>query len=187
MHMLFKRPRRNANLRRVRTAARTAAAVIKWTVTTTFRVAGAAVRASWWLGTLAIARMRQVDCAQASTPKYKSAQEATVAATLARMFPGREFRSVRPAWMRNPDTGAPLELDFYCEPLRLAVEVQGRQHYEEVAWFHRTPTAFADQLARDAAKPPACARRGITLVCIPYSVTSSRDIERMIRTALAAR
>ncbi len=46
----------------------------------------------------------------------------------------------------------PSVLDFYCPSLRLAVEVDGGQHYDEAA------------IARDATRSAALAERGIRVV-----------------------
>jgi hypothetical protein len=42
---------------------------------------------------------------------------------------GRQFMSVRPYWLKNPETGRNLELDCYNEEYRLALEYNGVQHY----------------------------------------------------------
>ena len=46
-----------------------------------------------------------------------------------------QFPSVRPEWLRNPETGFKLEVDCYCEELGLGLEYQGAQHYESVKFF----------------------------------------------------
>jgi hypothetical protein len=40
---------------------------------------------------------------------------------------GQPFVKIRPAFLLNPTTKRRLELDAYCEPLRLAVEFDGEQ------------------------------------------------------------
>jgi hypothetical protein len=78
----------------------------------------------------------------------------------------REFARVRPDWLRSTE-GTRLELDGYCEELRLAFEHQGRQHEAVVILFGGTDEKLQEQLARDDAKRAACAERGIRLVEIP--------------------
>lgn len=61
-----------------------------------------------------------------------------------------------------------LHFDFYYEPLRLAINVYGRQHYEFTPSFHSTVRAFKQQQERDEEKRSICAERGITLLELPY-------------------
>ena len=68
--------------------------------------------------------------------------------------------------------GGRLELDGYCEELKLAFEYNGRQHYERVPHWHRTPEDFPAQQARDVKKKLLCAERGIMLVVIPYTINN---------------
>ena len=50
-------------------------------------------------------------------------------------------------------SGHTMELDVYIEPLKLAVEYQGQQHYSPSYW---TGKDFAQQLMRDEEKRKAC-------------------------------
>jgi len=58
----------------------------------------------------------------------------------------------RPSWLRNPDTGHNLELDFYINKEKLAFEVQGYHHYTNYG-----------QMKRDALKRELCKSRGVEL------------------------
>ena len=71
---------------------------------------------------------------------------------------------VRPAWLRNPETGHPMELDMYNAAERLAVEYDGPHHYEYPNMYHRTQAEFDAQRGRDEAKTVACARHGTRLL-----------------------
>src|SRR5579884_2904756 len=55
---------------------------------------------------------------------------------LEKIFKGYKFGPIRPDFLKNV-TGYNLELDCYCEELKLAVEFQGKQHYEYVQFFHK--------------------------------------------------
>ncbi len=83
--------------------------------------------------------------------------------TLARAMRGGQSDAETKIWwlVRNRNLGVkfrrqhPVErfvLDFYCPELRLAIEVDGRQHLE------------AEGLARDAARADALGKRGIRVV-----------------------
>ena len=51
-------------------------------------------------------------------------------------FHGYEFIKIRPDWIKNKE-GYNLELDFYCEYLKLAFEYQGIQHEQYHEFYHR--------------------------------------------------
>jgi len=86
----------------------------------------------------------------------------------------KPFLSVRPDCLKNPDTGRNLELDGYCEELKLAFEYDGRLHYED----RSTQDLTEEQIRRhgsletirrnDQLKDQLCKSAGITLVRIPY-------------------
>ncbi|APM84251.1 hypothetical protein [Heliothis virescens ascovirus 3j] len=80
------------------------------------------------------------------------------------------FAKVRPDWLINPNTKAKLELDCYNEDLRLAVEYNGRQHYEYVPRFHNCPNDLTTQIARDVVKHEICRGRNIDLIDVPYTI-----------------
>lgn len=83
----------------------------------------------------------------------------------------KEFKSIRPAFLRNPRTGRNLELDCYNPQLKIALEYDGKQHAEYTPFFHRNgPKDFANQLYRDFYKTKACKERGITLIRVPHFV-----------------
>lgn len=72
------------------------------------------------------------------------------------------FKSIRPSWLINCGTGRTMELDCYNEELQLAVEYQGRQHYEPVPFFGGDEV-FAKQQTRDRIKTNLCLGRKIVL------------------------
>lgn len=109
----------------------------------------------------------------AAAPR-ESRGEARCRRYLETRFRGRRFRKERPKFLRNPVTGANLELDCYNAELGLAVEYNGRQHYEFTPAFHANREAFRNQQYRDNLKRDLCARAGVTLVSVPYTVV---DIE----------
>lgn len=96
-----------------------------------------------------------------------------------RIFPEKTFSKIRPDWLMNPETGYNLELDLYCEDLKLAIEYNGKQHYHYPNAFHKTEQDFLSQIRRDDFKKRRCDRKGITLIIVPYSVHFN-DIESYI-------
>lgn len=88
---------------------------------------------------------------------------------------GQPFKRARPAFLRNHVTGkGVLELDCYNARLKLAVEYNGRQHYEFIPFFHKTKDAFLNQKYRDEMKQVRCADNGVTLIVVPYTVHPDR-------------
>lgn len=106
--------------------------------------------------------------------QYRSLGERYCIDFLHLLFPGKEFKTVRPTWLRNPKTKKCLELDGYCEELSLAIEYNGIQHY---VWPNFTPMTrdeFFEQRYRDQVKVDVCTERHICLLRIPYTVPIER-------------
>jgi len=121
-----------------------------------------------------------------STPTGYSKGELECRRVLEKLF-SRPFPSVRPSFLRNPVTGTHnLELDCYNADLRLAVEYNGRQHYEHTSYFHRSKDTFHYQKARDWIKEKLCNDHGVTLITVPYTVKIS-GIEGYLRKELQNR
>lgn len=79
------------------------------------------------------------------------------------------FRTVRPAFLKNPVTGENLEIDLYNEDLRLGVEYNGIQHYRFNTHFHRgSNDRFQNQQYRDLIKKQLCDENGVRLITVPY-------------------
>ena len=61
--------------------------------------------------------------------------------------------------------------DFYCPYAPggpSVIEVQGPQHYYQIAKFHKTRQEFLSAKERDRRKINYCLGNGIRLYCIPY-------------------
>jgi len=86
-----------------------------------------------------------------------------------RLF-GKAFIRVRPNFLRNPETGANLELDGYNEELKIAFEYNGIQHYSFPGGRVKTEEDFKKQLRRDRFKLETCNRLGIYLIIVPYRI-----------------
>lgn len=81
----------------------------------------------------------------------------------------KSFPKIRPKWLIN-ESGNKLELDGYCKELKLAVEVNGRQHYEKIKHFHIDDTKFLKQQRHDEIKKEKCQEKNIDLIIIPYYI-----------------
>jgi hypothetical protein len=80
-----------------------------------------------------------------------------------------EFKKVRPKWLRNELTKRNLELDMFCEELKLSCEYNGGQHTQYIPFFHkRGEKDFHDQLVRDHLKWTKCKEKGIKLVVVNH-------------------
>lgn len=93
----------------------------------------------------------------------------------------KKFPKNRPDFLRNPVTGGMhnLELDCYNHELKIAVEYNGKQHYEYSPFFHRNYDHFLNQKYRDDMKRRICKEHGIFLIEVPYTV-KHEDIKEFI-------
>jgi hypothetical protein len=94
------------------------------------------------------------------------------------------FPKRRPEFMVNPVTGSQfnLELDCFNEPLKLAVEYNGAQHYQYIPFFHKNHEAFYNQKYRDELKRMRCRELGITLIEVPH--TEDKRLEAYLEEQL---
>jgi hypothetical protein len=87
---------------------------------------------------------------------------------LKELYPNHIFEKIRPNWLCNDLTNHNLELDFYNEQLKLAIEYNGIQHYQYIPFFHNNIENFQLQKLRDEIKQNKCNRYNIRLIIIPY-------------------
>lgn len=78
------------------------------------------------------------------------------------------FKKVRPKWLRNPETNRNLELDMYCDELKLALEYNSKIHYEFAPHIHGTMQKFEKMQQRDKRKILLCKQAGVRLIVVPY-------------------
>lgn len=83
--------------------------------------------------------------------------------------------NARPEWLVSPGGGR-LEIDVYIPRLKIAVEVQGIQHYQYTPHFHGDADGFTRRLKFDEAKRSLCRKRGITL----YEITSESELADLV-------
>lgn len=99
---------------------------------------------------------------------------------LSELYPNNNFKKIRPNWLRNEKTGKNLELDMYCDELNIALEYNGKQHYEYVNYFHNTNEDFIRQQERDKCKKELCEKNNVKLICIPYTLSKRNEIKDYI-------
>lgn len=83
---------------------------------------------------------------------------------------GKPFYTIRPDFLKNPETGKNLELDCYNHELKMAVEFNGIQHYVWPNFTGQTKDEFINQIRRDEFKVRSCDANGIYLITVPYNV-----------------
>jgi hypothetical protein len=92
-----------------------------------------------------------------------------------------KFPPAYPKWLRSP-TGAQLQLDGYCESLKLAVEHHGAYHYKIDRHYSKTKTQLAKRKKVDRYKAKLCRENGVTLIVIPElpTMTPLPNLEALI-------
>lgn len=101
-------------------------------------------------------------------------------------------REKRFAWLRCE---AQMRLDFYLPELNMAIEYDGIQHKELVAWYRiaRKNTKFFGEAGfdaykmRDALKDMLCTEHGIKVVRIDKSIDSLEKMRKVVREILTQR
>lgn len=94
---------------------------------------------------------------------------------------GLPFPKVRPAFLKNVDTGRNLELDGYCHEIRVGFEFNGAQHYTYPNSYHKNSQEFMRQVRRDNYKYRLCKRLGIHLIVVPHDVPPAQIRDFIIR------
>lgn len=82
---------------------------------------------------------------------------------------GKSFPKIRPAWLVNT-RGNRMELDGYCEELKIGFEHHGEQHYQQLAHFQRRDESLEQRKSDDQTKTRLCNEHGISLLEIPFSI-----------------
>lgn len=104
---------------------------------------------------------------QSWCPTCKLYTGEAIALQATELLTGREFVKVRPKWLKYNGN---LDLDGYCEDLKLAIEYQGEQHYKFVSNIHKTEEVFKEAQKRDEFKRNKCMEQGIKLIEVPFTV-----------------
>ena len=83
---------------------------------------------------------------------------------------GKRFTTVRPPFLKNPETNRNLEIDCYNDELKIGVEYNGIQHYVYPNFTGQSYEQFINQVRRDEYKIRACDEHGVYLITVPYTV-----------------
>jgi hypothetical protein len=86
------------------------------------------------------------------------------------------FENHRPVWMTS-SKGKRLELDFFVEKLKFAVEIQGEQHYKYVSFFHKSHQEFQEKQNDDKDKKVLCKRNSVTL----YEIDNQQELFDLLK------
>jgi len=91
-----------------------------------------------------------------------------------------KFIRCKPSWLIHD--GVKLELDGYCEILKLAFEHNGEQHYRVNGKFTKDETSLIKRKKYDLAKIDICNKFGVKLIVIPPLFTELRvtDLKQFI-------
>lgn len=73
----------------------------------------------------------------------------------------------------------PLPFDFYLPTFNIAIEYQGKQHYEPIEYFGGQEK-FEIQQKHDAIKNEYCKRNGIPLLRIPYDKNVEEELNNFL-------
>lgn len=109
------------------------------------------------------------DLKDTNDSKFISKGEKICCKTLETIY-GVPFKSARPEWLINPETGRRLQLDCYNDKIKIAIEYNGEQHYKWPNFTGQTYEQFINQVRRDMLKAELCERNGVYLITVPYSV-----------------
>jgi hypothetical protein len=123
-------------------------------------------------------RIGQTSSAPRRRPKISKGEDECK--KFAEFFFKKPFIKIRPHFLKNPITGAQLELDLYNEELKLAIEYNGSQHYIYNEMMHQgSRDKFQNQQYRDYLKKTMCAENDIDLIIVPFTIRQ-QDISRFL-------
>ncbi len=71
-------------------------------------------------------------------------------------------------------------LDFYLPKYNIAIEYQGRQHFEQIEKFHKNETEFKTQTNRDEVKKILCEKNGIKLIYFTFDKKRKKFLNEVV-------
>jgi hypothetical protein len=100
------------------------------------------------------------------------------------LYPNHTFSKIRPNWLLNINTNHPLELDLYNDKLKIALEYNGKQHYDYCKHFHKNEDDLKKQKHRDLLKNELCNKKGIKNITVSYTLDTYEKIKEYIKKEL---
>lgn len=73
------------------------------------------------------------------------------------------IENYHPHWLLSP-AGTRLEIDIFLPEIKIAIEIQGVQHFKFIEFFHKSYTDFEKRKIYDNEKRNLCHGAGIKLV-----------------------
>lgn len=108
-------------------------------------------------------------CGCSKCSKYKFNKFEKIIKKIVEDITGEIFAiNLKMDWIINPKTGRKLELDLYCEKLKIAIECNGPQHYKNVDYLPSKKNTLENQQYRDSIKIIECKKKGVDLIEIKY-------------------
>jgi len=101
-------------------------------------------------------------------PKCKDSMGETVCRKILEFLFKKPFPKKRPTWLKYKRN---LELDCYNRELKIALEYNGAQHYNENTFFDNN---LKERKEMDAFKVKKCAEKKIFLIVVPYTIKSNK-------------
>lgn len=80
-----------------------------------------------------------------------------------------EFKIEESLDCRDNKTNILLSFDFYLPQYNLVIEFNGKQHYNQIPFFHKNFCGFYNQIRRDNFKKQFCKEKLIEYLEIPYN------------------
>lgn len=87
---------------------------------------------------------------------------------------GKKFKKCRPVFLTKKENGVRMELDGYCEDLKLAFEYDGEQHFKPLDYFGGKKK-FQQITKNDKIKDGLCLKNDIILIRIPYFIKNKEE------------
>ena len=102
----------------------------------------------------------------------RSASRENVARQILEKVFGKPFPSRRLDWLRNV-TNYKMEIDCFCEELRLGVEIDGEQHLAKRTTWYVSAEQVKGIQERDKLKDELCKLNGVILLRVPHTIGHS--------------